>query len=118
MAQVIATTQIVRNVSPGRSGDKDKGIRAVAPVNRVIEKGTLFVSEGEELEQLRKAKAVRDPQESDQVKARPSAMLDDAPVRQPKASNGGGGRKTSPSKPAKADSDDANDGDDSGKSLV
>ena len=84
MAQVIALTQIVRTVTPGRAADKDKGIKAVPPVSKTIEKGTLFVSDGEELETLRRARAVRDARPSDAPRPAP-VEADNAPRSAPEA---------------------------------
>lgn len=83
MAQVIAITEIVRNIKPGIPGDKEKGIKATPPVSKTIQPGTLFVSEGEELATLRKARAVRDPEAAD-MQARQRPVTDDEPYEAPK----------------------------------
>ena len=110
MAQVIAVTEIVRNVKPGRAADKDKGIKAEKPVSRSIMPGTLFVSEGEELAFLRKARAVRDPEPLDlEARRRAIAIDEDEPVAKP--------AKSAKSAKAKAAAD-ADDNGDSGNDLV
>lgn len=107
MAQVIAITEIVRNIKPGVAGDKEKGIKAIPPQSKTIMPGTLFVSEGDELATLRKARAVRDPEPAD-MQARQRPVTDDEPYEAPKAAKAV--TKTPAKKSTKADPASNNDG--------
>lgn len=59
MAQVIAVSEIHRVVTAGKAATATE--KAVAPKTKIIAPGTTFISEGDELDSLRAAKAVRDP---------------------------------------------------------
>lgn len=127
MAQVVAVTQIVRNIKPGVAADKAKGTKAIPPQSKTIEPGTLFVSEGDELATLRKARAVRDPEPGEFGERRRTELDDDAPrAKAPAAktaAKGKGGKKDENAdgkgaKPGEEPGDGNDDGGDAGSNLV
>lgn len=67
MTKVITINEIHRTVQPGQLGDKAKGIPAVKPVIQIIPPGTVISSEGEELKEFRRLKAVRDIRPGEKV---------------------------------------------------
>lgn len=67
MTKVIAITEIHRTVEPGVPGDKAKGIAAIAPKTQIIPPGSILDATGEELKELRKLKAVRDPAPGEKI---------------------------------------------------
>lgn len=117
MAQVIAITEIVRNIEPGVPANKEKGTKAIPPKSKKILPGTLFVSEGDELATLRKARAVRDPEAAD-IEARRRPVTDDeeeAPVA--RSAKPAKAAKTSKSAKGEAETEGSN-GDGDGANLV
>lgn len=74
--KVIATKTISRTLKQGTPGDKNKGLASTPPETQTIRKGTVFVSEGEELADLKRQGAVREPGPDEKVEV----AISDVPV--------------------------------------
>ncbi len=67
MARVLAITNIVEVIEPGKRGDKEKGIKPIPPKSRTIKAGTVLHVSGEREAELRRLEAIRDIQPGEQI---------------------------------------------------
>jgi hypothetical protein len=102
MPKVIAKAEIHRTIKPGKAKTADSP--AVKPEIEIIQPGTAFVAEGEELAYLRRTRAIRDVEVADSEVPSTAAATETAPAaktEKPKAaaSTAGKGKAKAAAKP-------------------
>ena len=110
--RVQAITTVHLTVTPGKAGDKEKGIAPVRPKQKVIQPGTLFVLDKAEFEELASLGAVKAVKDTDKVEV----DAKDAPNGD--GGKAGGGKTASPAGKGDGGKGDGGKSGDAAKDLV